>query len=64
MNYLTTQQAAKELKVTAGRIRAMIGDGRLKATNFNGVWMIAPRDLDKVRNRKPGRPKQKKGRQR
>lgn len=57
MNYLTTNQAAAELGVTAGRVRAMIIAGRLKATTFNGVWMIAPRDLDKVRDRKPGRPK-------
>jgi excisionase family DNA binding protein len=53
---LTTNQAAKELKVTAIRIRAMIRDGRLKAEKMGRDYVIRESDLDTVRDRKPGRP--------
>jgi excisionase family DNA binding protein len=56
---LTTQQVAAELGVTQSRIIAMIGAGRLKASKIGVQWLIDRKDLAKVRNRKPGRPKKK-----
>jgi excisionase family DNA binding protein len=56
---LTTQQAADELGVTQSRVIAMIGAGRLKASKVGMQWLIDRKDLAKVRNRKPGRPKKK-----
>lgn len=54
---MTTDQAAKELGVTRRRIRAMIKAGRLRATRFGQKnWMIQSKELEKVRDRKPGRP--------
>lgn len=53
---LTTSEAAAELDVTVRRVQAMIADGRLKARKIGRDWMIRPSDLDKVRDRRPGRP--------
>lgn len=54
--WLTTQQAADELGVTAGRIRQMIVDKQLPTTKFGHVHMIKKADLKRVEDRKPGRP--------
>ena len=35
----------------------MIGSGRLKATKVGNMWVIDPKDLDAVKNRKVGRPR-------
>lgn len=59
MNYLTTKQAAKILGVNDSRIRQLILAGRLPATRFGWSWMIKAEDLEKVKDRKPGRPKRK-----
>ena len=56
---LTTHQAGKILGVNDSRVRQFILKGRLPATKFAGVWMIQEKDLDKVKERKTGRPKQK-----
>ena len=55
-SYLTTTTAATQLGVTATRVRALIAAGRLKATLSGRDWLIAPRDLEAVRDRRPGRP--------
>lgn len=52
----TTGTAAVELGVTPGRVRAMIRAGRMQATSVGRDWLIEPRALDAVRDRKPGRP--------
>jgi excisionase family DNA binding protein len=57
MDMLTTQQAGDELKVSRGRVVAMITAGRLKAEKMGRDWMIKRADLAPVRKRKPGRPK-------
>ena len=54
---LTTREAGKILDVNASRVIQFILAGRLPATKFAGVWMIQERDLDKVKDRRPGRPK-------
>ena len=53
----TTKEAAKRLKVTPGRIRAMIRDGILKAQKVGRDWVISSKSLDAVKLRKPGRPR-------
>ncbi len=54
--FFTTSTAADELGVSAGRVRAMIAAGRLRATLVGRDWLIEPKALDAVRDRKPGRP--------
>jgi len=54
--FLTTTTAAAELGVTPGRVRAMITAGRLQATLAGRDWLIAPKALEAVRHRRPGRP--------
>ena len=55
--WLTTQQAADELGVTAGRIRQMIVDKQLPTVKFGHIHMIKKSDLKLVENRKVGRPR-------
>ena len=57
MKIISTTEAAKRLGVTADRVRKMIEAKRLKATKFGNVWMIDPKDLDAVKDRKVGRPR-------
>ena len=59
--FFTTVTAAAELGVSAGRVRAMIAAGRLRATFAGRDWLITPAALDAVRDRKPGRPPGKRG---
>ena len=57
MGLISTQEAADRLGVTIGRVRHMIYAGRLKATKIGKVWIIDTKDLEAVRHRKPGRPR-------
>jgi excisionase family DNA binding protein len=57
MNLLTTKQAAKVLKINDSRVRQLILSGRLPAKKFGRDWQIREKDLKKVENRKPGRPR-------
>jgi excisionase family DNA binding protein len=57
---LNTAQAAAKLKISPGRVRALIAAKRLPAVKFGRDYMIEPADLARVRVRKPGRPKTKK----
>jgi excisionase family DNA binding protein len=52
----TTATAATELGVTACRVRALIAAGRLRASRAGRDWLIDPKALEAVRDRKPGRP--------
>ena len=56
---ISTNEAAKELGVTAIRVRALINAGRLPAQKIGRDWIIYRSDLDLVRVRKPGRPSNK-----
>jgi len=62
MNLISVTEAAKRLNVTSTRVRAMISGGRLKATKVGNVWVINPKDLEAVKNRKVGRPRKAKKR--
>jgi excisionase family DNA binding protein len=57
MKIIDTTEAARRLNVTPTRVRAMINSGRLKATKVGIVWMIDPKDLEAVKDRKVGRPR-------
>jgi excisionase family DNA binding protein len=57
MKIISTAEAAKRLGVTPDRVRKMIEAKRLKATKFGNVWMIDPKDLDALKDRKVGRPR-------
>jgi excisionase family DNA binding protein len=59
MRDYTTADAAKELGVTASRIRKMIDAGRLKGRKVGRDWLIKESDLEKARDRSPGRPREK-----
>jgi excisionase family DNA binding protein len=61
MNVLTALEAAAELGVSRSRIFALIRSGRLAAERIGTQYVIKPRDLEKVRERKPGRPVGSKG---
>lgn len=58
MSDLTTKQASEILGVSRRRVIALIEQGKLKARKFSNVYVIAPKDLDAVRERKNGRPDQ------
>lgn len=57
MKIITTTEAAKRLGVTPTRVRALIESGRLKAFKYGREWLIDPKDLEAVKNRKVGRPR-------
>ena len=57
MHLLTTSQAAAKLGVTSRRVVALINAGRLPAQKIGPNFVIKPKDLAKVKDRKPGRPK-------
>lgn len=60
MDVLTTKQASEILGVSRRRVIALIEQGKLKAGRFANVYAIARKDLDAVRQRKNGRPPEKK----
>ena len=57
MKIITTTEAAKRLGVTPTRVRALIVAKRLKAFKFGREWLIDPKDLEAVKDRKVGRPR-------
>jgi excisionase family DNA binding protein len=57
MKVIGTAEAAKRLNVTVSRVQKMIVAKRLKATKLGNVWLIDPKDLEAVKDRKVGRPK-------
>ena len=57
MKIIGTAEAARRLNVTQSRVRAMIDAGRLKAMRVGREWLIDPKDLDAVKDRKVGRPR-------
>ena len=57
MRVISTAEAAKRLGVTQSRVQKMIAAKRLNATKVGNVWLIDPKDLDAVKDRKVGRPR-------
>jgi excisionase family DNA binding protein len=56
---IDTAKAAGLLGVSQRRVRQLIAAGRLRAKTIAGNFIIRRADLQKVRVRKPGRPKKK-----
>lgn len=56
MKLLTTKEVAEKLGVTVRRVQAMIKDGRLEAEKLGRDYVVRESALEKVKNRKPGRP--------
>ena len=57
MKIIGTAEAAKRLNVTVSRVHKMIAAKRLKATKLGNVWLIDPKDLETLKDRKVGRPR-------
>ena len=57
MKIISTAEAARRLNVTPSRVRKMIKAKRLKAMKVGHEWLIDPKDLDAVKDRKVGRPR-------
>ena len=57
MKIITTTEAAKRLGVTPTRVRALIEAKRLKAFKYGREWLIDPKDLEAVKDRRVGRPR-------
>lgn len=57
MSLIGTKEAAERLQVSQQRIQALIKDGRLPAEKVGRDWLIKLDDLEKVSERKSGRPK-------
>lgn len=57
MKIIGTAEAARRLNVTQSRVRAMIDSGRLKAMKVGREWLIDPKNLDALKDRKTGRPR-------
>jgi excisionase family DNA binding protein len=54
---LTTKEAGLLLNVTPARIRQFVMRGQLPASRFGRDLVIKRSDLDKLKDRKVGRPK-------
>ena len=59
MELLTSKQAGQILGVHPSRVRLLIRQGRLVARKHGSQWVIFETDLEKVKDRKPGRPAKK-----
>jgi excisionase family DNA binding protein len=57
MKIISTAEAAKRLGVTQSRVQKMIAAKRLKAIKVGREWLIDPKDLAAVQDRKVGRPR-------
>ena len=57
MKIISTAEAARRLGVTPNRVRALIEAKRLKAFKYGREWLIDPKDLEAVKDRKVGRPR-------
>jgi excisionase family DNA binding protein len=57
MKIIGTAEAARRLGVTQNRVLALIDAKRLKATKIGNAWLIDPKDLEAVKDRKVGRPR-------
>ncbi len=61
MKLLSAKDAAKKLGVSDRRIRAMIKEGKIKAVNVGGGYVIEEKELENVATYgKPGRPPKEK----
>jgi excisionase family DNA binding protein len=53
---ISAKEASKKLGIDDSRVRVLIREGRLPAQKIGRTWVIDPKDLKLVKDRKPGRP--------
>jgi excisionase family DNA binding protein len=62
MKLISAKDAAEKLGVSDRRIRAMIKEGKIKAVNVGGGYVIEEKELENVVTfGKPGRPQKSNG---
>ncbi len=59
LKLLSTKEVAKILNVNDSRVRQLYLAGRIPAMKIGGALIFKEKDLKKVADRKPGRPKKK-----
>lgn len=55
--HVTTAEAGAQLGVTDSRVRQLILEGRIEATNIGGVLLIRQSQIDRYRKLKNGKKK-------
>ena len=61
MTLIGTKEASERLSVSQQRVQALIKSGQLPAVKVGRDWLIEEVDLEKVSERKAGRPPKNKG---
>lgn len=56
MSLLSTQDVAERLGITIGRVQQLIWEEKLPAQKVGRTYVVDEADLEKVRERKRGRP--------
>jgi excisionase family DNA binding protein len=56
VSLIGTKEASERLGVSQQRVQALIKNGQLPAEKVGRDWLIKEDDLQKVSERKPGRP--------
>jgi excisionase family DNA binding protein len=56
MSLISTQDVADRLGVTIARVQQLIWEGKLPAQKIGRTYIVEEADLEKVKNRKRGRP--------
>jgi excisionase family DNA binding protein len=56
VSLIGTKEAAERLGVSQQRVQALIKSGQLPAEKVGRDWLINEKDLEKVSERKTGRP--------
>lgn len=57
---ISTKEAAEKLGVSLRRVQTLITVGRLPAQKIGNSYVVKEKDLELVKNRKPGRPSKEK----
>lgn len=58
-DFMTTREAAEELGITAAAVRHHILCENIDALKVGTIWLIPVKELEKIRDAKPGRPPKK-----
>lgn len=58
---ISSKEAAEKLGVSLRRVQALITSGKLPARKIGNSYVVKEKDLELVKERPPGRPKQEKG---
>ena len=54
MEFMTTQEAGKQLGISRARVIALIQEGRIPAQKVGRDWLIRPEDLSRFERRPQG----------